>query len=414
MNTEQLTALRTDMRAWLLAHWDPSLSLHEWRALLADSGFGCPTFPRDWHGLGLSSEATTIVQEELERIGAPGLAEGSGMRLAAPTLLDHGSRDLLHGLLKRTIIGELRWCQLFSEPGAGSDLAGLTTRATRDGDEWIVNGQKLWCTSADHAHYGMLLARTDWEAPKHQGITYFAIPMNQPGIDVRPLRQMNGYSSFNEVFFTDARVAHANVVGEANDGWRVALTTLAHERTLRFEQAPERLDDGRAWAEANAERAEAMRPYTWYPARTGRADLLLERARATNRGQDPVVRQEVARVHALAQAVDWTARRADVARALGHPPGPEASVRKLATTRLAREAARVHSMIAGAQVMLWEQGSDLDSAAEIALAVPAASIAAGTDEIQRTIIGERVLGLPKEPAVDRGVPFLQVLTNEPR
>ena len=165
-----------------------------------------PSWSQQWHGRGLPAWADDVVANEIRAAGAVGLPLGSGAWLAAPTILEHGPDAVRERLLAPILTGEETWCQLFSEPGAGSDLAGLTTRAERDGDEWVVNGQKVWNTSAHHADFGMLVARTDWDAPKHRGLTYFALPMHQPGVEVRPLRQMNDHSSFNEVFMTDARV----------------------------------------------------------------------------------------------------------------------------------------------------------------------------------------------------------------
>ena len=169
-------------------------------------GLGLPDVAGEWLGRGLPVALGDVVAEEFERVGAVGPPSGGGMTLAAPTILEHGSDELKRRLLRPIVTGEDTWCQLFSEPGSGSDLAGLTTRAELDGDEYVVNGQKLWSTSAHHARYGMLLARTNWDVPKHRGITYFALEMHQPGVVVRPLRQMNGYASFNEVFLNDARV----------------------------------------------------------------------------------------------------------------------------------------------------------------------------------------------------------------
>src|SRR5688500_12453480 len=254
---------RTEVAAWLEANWDPDLSLVEWRGRLADSGWGCPTWPVEWHGRGLPPALAEVVAAEFDRIGAVGTPAGSGIGLAAPTILEHGSDELKARLLRPIVTGEHNWCQLFSEPGSGSDLAGLTTRAERDGDEWVITGQKVWNTSAHHAHLGMLLARTDWDAPKHRGITYFAIEMQQPGVEVSPTRQMNGHTSLNEVFLAEARVPAANVIGEVGNGWAVALATLAHER--RFNPAPRRAGaprarQGRAHREAAAETAEHFEP----------------------------------------------------------------------------------------------------------------------------------------------------------
>ncbi len=259
--------VRSDVRSWLSANWDPELMLREWRGRLVDSGWACPSWPTAWCGLGLPPWAEDIAHEEIAAAGAVGTPFGVGFGLAAPTVLAHGSDHLKERLLRPTLTGEVTWCQLFSEPGSGSDLAGLTTRADRDGDEWVLNGQKVWSTSAHHADWGLLLARTDWDAPKHRGITCFALPMRQPGVDVRALRQMNGHASFNEVFLTDARAPGANVIGDPNEGWRVALTTLAHERQFRTVAAP-RGDQahGRAAQEARAEADEYFRTYRWYPA----------------------------------------------------------------------------------------------------------------------------------------------------
>jgi alkylation response protein AidB-like acyl-CoA dehydrogenase len=318
-------------------------------------------------------------------------------------MVEHGSDDVRSRLLRPAITGEHTWCQLFSEPGSGSDLAGLTTRAERDGDEWVVSGQKVWNTGAVKADYGMLLARTDWDSPKHRGITWFALPMKQPGVEVRPLRQMNEYQSFNEVFMTEARVPHANVVGEVGGGWAVATTTLMFERTMqaaRLAFVPEDRS-GRCAREA-AEEAEAYaQTYVWYPQRAGRADLVL-----AARSDDPLTRQRIVDVYMRERTMRWTAMRAVEARRQGKPPGPEGSLAKLAASELARRCALAHTRLRGAHAMLAG-----DVVHEILVSVPAMETAGGTDEIQHNIIGERVLGLPKEPSVDTDVPFRDVRRN---
>src|SRR5262245_43102506 len=225
--------VRAEARRWLLANWDPELSLREWRTLFVDSGWAVPSWPTGMLGRGLRPGADDVVAGELAVAGAVGRPFGVGIGLVAPTLLAHGSAELQRRHLRPTLTGEESWCQLFSEPGNGSDLAGLTTRADRDGDEWLMNGQKLWSTSAHHADFGLLLARSNWDVPKHRGITCFVLPMHQDGVEVRPLQQMNGHASFNEIFITDARIAGTGVIGAPDEGWRVALTTLAHERNFR-------------------------------------------------------------------------------------------------------------------------------------------------------------------------------------
>ena len=390
------------VREWLRENWDQHSSLLEWRERLVDSGWAVPSWPTEWFGLGLPAWADSVVAEEIKRIGAVGTPVGSGMSLAAPTLIEHASHELKRELLRATLTGATTWCQLFSEPGAGSDLAGLSASAVLDGDEWVVNGQKVWNTSAHHADYGMLLVRTNTTVPKHEGITYMVLPMHQPGVEVRPIRQMNRHSSFNEVFMTDARVPARFVVGTVNDGWRVARATLAHERSFATLRRP-RFDspDGRrglALDEAELEAEKHFRTYVWYPQRAGRADLVIERAREMGRDRDPVVRDRIADLISFVKVNEWTAQRARAARALGRPPGPEGSLGKLAASEVARRCHRLHAIIAGAHGMLVDGPREHDATiAEVLVSTPAQSIAGGTDEIQRSIIGEKILGLPREP-----------------
>ena len=403
--------MRTEVQAGLRANWDPERRLVEWRRLLTDAGWAVPSWPIEWHGRGLPAWADQLVADEIRRAGAVGTPLGGGMSLAAPTIVTHGSDELRARILHPTITGEVTWTQLFSEPGAGSDLAGLSTTAVRDGDDFVVNGQKVWNTSAHHADYGMLLARTDWDVPKHQGISYFVLPMDQPGVEVRPILQMNRHSSFNEVFLTDARIPVANLVGDLGDGWRVARTTLMYERTFATMRRPSFAEGarGRAVDEAAAEAADHFATYAWYPQRAGRADLVAERARHFGRTEDPLVRQAIAELVSFQRANEWTAARAHAARALGRAPGPEGSLGKLAASGVARRSARVHSLIAGTSAMLSTGGDELDAViAEVLVSTPAQSIAGGTDEIQHNIIGENILGLPREPNTDRDVAFRDV------
>jgi alkylation response protein AidB-like acyl-CoA dehydrogenase len=413
------TAVADECRAWLAENWDPDLSLRAWRERLCDAGWATPTWPVAYGGRGLPASVAAVVDDELFRAGAVGTAAGVGMGLAAPTILEHGPDETRARFLRPIATGAETWCQLFSEPGSGSDLAGLTTRADRDGDEWVVSGQKVWNTSAHHADYGLLLARTNWDVPKHRGITCFALPMRQPGIEVRPLRQMNGYSSFNEVFMAEARVPAGHEIGAVDEGWRVALTTLTHERhsfaafaRRRVPAAPADGEPDRAVREAKAESDEWFSSYVWYPQRAGRPDLLVERARAAGRNADPVVRQRIAHVVTLQRVAEWSAARGRAAQALGRPPGAEGSIAKLVTTAIARASADAHSLIAGAAATL--SGADGPAAGivtEVLVSVPAISIAGGTDEVQHNIIGERVLGLPKEPSLDAELPFRDVPRN---
>ena len=408
-------SVRSDVRAWLEANWNPDYGLVEWRNKLVDSGWGAPHWPRQWHGRDLPVKFGTIVDEELARIGAVGVAKAGIRTLAAATILAHGTDLHKEKFLRRILTGEDTWCQLFSEPGSGSDMAGAVTRADKRGNKWVINGQKVWTTSAHKAHWGLLLARANWDVPKHKGLAYFVLNMKQPGVQVHPLKQMNGHASFNQVFFTDAIVEPEFLVCNVGDGWTVATTTLMHERRgadgLRsWAVGSDRR--GRIYDEERAEIATTMEPYKWYPQRAGRVDLVLERAKATGKIDDPVIRQEIARLLIMSKSAEWTARRARAAQEQGRPQGPEGSLGKLVSSHVARQAARVHTYISGADALLSGGDSPMDGViAEILVSVPATSIAGGTDEIQRNIISERVLKMPKEPSVDTNKPFKDVPRN---
>jgi alkylation response protein AidB-like acyl-CoA dehydrogenase len=406
--------VRQEVRAWLEDHWSAQLGLLEWRNILVDSGWGMPHWPKEWHGRGLPVGLTPAVDDELAAVNAVSVAKSGIRLLAAATLLEHGSDMHKEKFLRRILTGEDTWCQLFSEPGSGSDLAGATTRADFDGTSWIVNGQKVWTTSAHHAQWGLLLARTDWDVPKHQGLSYFILEMSQPGVDVQPLKQMNGHASFNQVFITDAKIAPEFEVSTTGNGWAVAMTTLAHERRgadgLRHAARARDLP-GRIYEEERAELATVMEPYKWYPQRAGRIDLVVDRASATGASTQPHVRQAMARALIMSRSAEWTARRARAAQQLGRPQGPEGSLGKLAASNLARACSHVHTLISGTDAMLTGPQSPLEGVvSEILLSVPATSIAGGTDEVQRNIISERVLGMPKEPRFDKG-PFRDVPKN---
>lgn len=408
-------SIRAEVRSWLEANWSPDLGLVEWRNKLADSGWGVPHWPKAWYGRDLPAGLVPVVEEEIHRIGAIGTAKAGIRTLAAATILAHGTDLHKEKFLRRILTGEDTWCQLFSEPGSGSDVAGAVTKAEFRGNQWVVNGQKVWTTSAHHAHWGLLLARTDWDQVKHKGLSYFIIDMHQPGVTVQPLRQMNGHASFNQVFLTDAEVQPEFLVADVGDGWAVTTTTLMHERRgadgLRS-WAMGSEGKGRAYDEERVEIATTMEPYKWYPQRAGRVDLILPRATETGQINDPVVRQEIAKLLILSKTAEWTARRARTAQEQGRPQGPEGSLGKLIASQVARAAARVHTQLSGADALLTGDDSPMGGViAEIFVSVPATSIAGGTDEIQRNIIAERVLRMPKEPSVDTTQPFRDVRRN---
>ncbi|MEC9151482.1 MAG: acyl-CoA dehydrogenase family protein [Pseudomonadota bacterium] len=407
--------VRTEVSTWLKENWDPNLGLVEWREKLIDSGWGAPTWPVEWYGKSYSDILGRAIDEEFDKIGAVTVARTGIRNLAAATILVHGSELHKKKFLRRILTGEDTWCQLFSEPGSGSDLAGAISRADKKGNKWIVNGQKVWTTSAHHAQYGLLLARTDWDIAKHKGLSYFILDIEQDGVEVVPLKQMNGHASFNQVFFTDAEIEPEFQVGELGEGWAIATTTLMHERRgadglRRWQEASDR--QGRCYSEEAEEIAHQLEPYKWYPQRAGRVDLVVERAKETGKNNDPAVRQEIAKLMIMAKSAEWTARRARAAQEQGQKQGPGGSIGKLTSSNVAKQAAHVHTMITGADAMLTGEDSPMDGTiAEVLVSFPATSIAGGTDEIQRNIISERVLKMPKEIRMDADMPFRDVPRN---
>jgi len=407
--------IRRAVSEFIDAEFDPALSLIEWRTRLLDGGWAAPLWPADWFGRGFNQEQASVVAEVFRERGVVPAASIGPRGLAAETILAHGSDDQKRRYLRPILTGEHAWCQLFSEPGSGSDLAGLSTKAERDGDGWRINGQKVWNTSAHHADFGILLARTNFDVPKHQGISYFLIDMRQPGVEVRPLKQMNGHASFNEVFMTDAHVPAHDLIGGEGNGWAVAATTLSYERQgfrRRHGQTGKAGGQGLVHKEYEQEILIANEPYTWYPQREGRPDLVLKRAKETGAINDPVIRQEIARLHSLVKANELSrVRAADEQRAGSQQVIPAGSIGKLAASVVARQAAHVHTLISGADAMLaGPDSAESGMIAETLISVPAISIAGGTDEIQKNIISERVLGMPKDIRSDTG-PFRDIKRN---
>ena len=410
-----IETIQTEVRQWLQEHWRADRALTEWREILVEGGWAAPSWPVEYYGRNYSSSQAAAVAQVFAEIGAVGVAQGGPGKLASHTILVHGTNAQKEKYLRPILTGEHSWCQLFSEPGSGSDLAGLTTKAEKVGDAWVVNGQKVWNTSAHHADWGILVARTDWDVPKHQGISFFLIDMRQPGVEVRPLRQMNGHASFNEVFMADARVELTDLVGTEGEGWKIAATTLSLERQgFGGDRSGGKVKDldGPIYQEYRDELTIALEPYTWYPQRAGRVDLALPRALETGAINDPQIRQELAKLIAMNKAAELTAAGAATKRRSGNTNViPEGSVGKLGASVIARQASHVHTLISGTDAMLTGEQSPHDGIiAEILVSVPAISIAGGTDEIQKNIIAERVLGLPKEPRFDTG-PFRDVPRN---
>jgi alkylation response protein AidB-like acyl-CoA dehydrogenase len=419
--------LRAEAARWFEEHWDPDLTVGEWWERLAESGWGFPTWDRHWYGKGLTSREAAVVGEERRRVGAFGPPSGIGVMMAGPTIVAHATDDQKKRFLPDMVSGKEIWCQLFSEPGSGSDLASLQTKAVRDGDEWIVNGQKVWTSGAQFSRWGILIARTDPDAPKHKGITYFVIDMHQPGIEVRPLKEMTGGATFNEVFFNDARVPHENVIGEVNAGWGVAVTTLAHERNslgasgmggfggggggemIGVTDLDRKVGDV-AKGGGGGEMAGMAAAFGG-----GGAQLIKMLPQLFGKSGDAIVRQELMKVYSLMEISRFTGLRAQAAAAVGRTPGPEVSTGKLMASNIVRLLRDTGLAIEGPAGMLMGPDAPLGGMIQfLALFSPAIAIAGGTDQVQRNIIGERVLGLPAEPRTDKEVPFRELKVGTQR
>jgi acyl-CoA dehydrogenase len=341
-----------------------------WQRTLFEAGWAVPAWPREYGGRGLSAGQRQIWAEELGRIGRRDSMLAGGLDMLGPTLIEHGSEAQKRRFLEPTARGDILWCQLFSEPGAGSDLASLATRAVRDGDDWRITGQKVWSSFANHADMGFLLARTDPSVPKHAGIGFFLLDMRAPGVEVRPLVEMTGGNHFNEVFLAGVRVPGENLVGGPGEGWTLARTTLRHER----------LSIGSFSALAPVER-------------------LLAQVRAQG-GTDPVTAGAMARLFAQARALDLLSARVRTALARGQQPGPGALVMKNAISDVMLRAADLGMRAIGADALAADGPFQHDF-----LFAPSLHIGGGTEEVLKSLAAEQGLGLPREPDATRGVPF---------
>ena len=408
--------VRAEVRAFIADAWDPDLTVAQWWELLGDSGWAAPTWPKEWFGRGLARDATAVVGDELRSADAVGPPAGLGMLLAGPTILAHGTDEQKARYLRPIVTGQEGWCQLFSEPGAGSDLASLQTKAERDGDEWVINGQKVWTSGGQVAQLGMLLARTDSSAPKHKGISYFAFEMDQPGVEVRPLREMTGRALFSEVFFDNARVRDDAIIGGLNNGWAVANTTLANERAglgpggggaggAAFPGKKAGMLGVRVGDLAARTARGGVQPANF----TRAFDLLRTIADKVGRSDDPIVRQRLVELYTLNELGRITGLRVKASLAAGRGPGPEANTAKLMMSRICRIVRDLGPEIVGPEAMIMgEETTGGGALQELVLFAPAPSIYGGSDEIQKNIIGERALGLPKEPGPDKNTPFREL------
>lgn len=387
--SERDDAVRAEVRQWLAENWDPALERAEWSRRVFEAGWSAPSWEPQWGGRGLSDAQSRIVAKEFAVVGARGTGQDRADMLAC-TVHDLGTDEQKHRLIPPSVRGETRWCLLYSEPGAGSDLAGLRTRADRDGADWVVNGQKVWTSFAKAADYGLLVARTDWDVPKHKGISFFIFPMRQPGVEIRPIHQITGESEFNEVFITDARVPHANLIGEPGGGWPVLQLALAYERRLMGDLA------------RTARGSRDLKPG---------ADSLIGMARSTGKLADSHIRQEIARVEAYAAVNRWNTLRAKATRDRAEAATLMA-LGKIAMSRILHQTAAVHTDIVGPESMLTGPDNPVGDAVTFrTLNAYFTSIGGGTDQIQRNIVGERILGLPKEPEPYKDTPFRDLPTG---
>jgi alkylation response protein AidB-like acyl-CoA dehydrogenase len=432
--------LLSDLRAWLKQNWDPDLTVGDWWERLGTAGWSAPGLPTNAYGKAVARADAVLVADEITAFGALGAPAGLGLLLAAPTIAAHGTQQQIDRYVRDIVTGRKAWCQLFSEPQAGSDLAGLQTKAFKDGDEWIINGQKVWTSGGQYADLGMLLARTDPDVPKHQGISYFAFEMHQPGVEVRPLKEMTGHALFNEVFLTDARVADSALIGGVNNGWAAANTTLTNERV------------GLGSGGGNAAAGGFAQPGTVVGALGKRvgdfvgpedgkgsarmggggalgatrrgAGMLIALAKAKGVNTDAVVRQDLARLYILGELGRFNGLRIKAVREQGGDIPGMPNVAKLSMSQIVRLSRDLGLRIAGPSGMLHAYNED-DRAALVeatgdpmvaavtamALIAQAPPIYGGTDQVQRNVIGERVLGLPKEPNNDKVTPFSELPKN---
>ena len=380
-------AFRRDVRTWLEANVptdpmpsDPDAAFQyrsNWQRTMYDAGWAGIHWPKEYGGRGATLMEQAVFSQELARVNAPSMANELGLMIVGPTLMAHGTEEQKKRYIPKILSAEEIWCQGFSEPNSGSDLASLQTRAVEDGDDFIINGQKIWTSMAQHSHMCILLVRTDPDAPKHRGISYVLVDMHSPGVTVKPLRQITGGSEFNEVFFEDVRVPKSHLVGELNAGWRIAMTTLTHERgSASFGtqiNIRRNLDDIIAVAQRTSRNGHAL-------------------------SKDPLIRQKLADAYIRVDVMRLNNYRSITSQLRGQPPGPEASLDKLYWSEAHQQVQQIGQELLGLRSQLSPESDYYPTAIDLQylfLFSRAETIFSGTSEIQKNIIGERVLGLPK-------------------
>jgi len=400
-DTKEEAAYRAEVRAWLDRNairkadakdlplpktLEEVLKLSKaWQAKKAEAGYACITWPEEWGGGGGTPIQNVIYSQEEAGYAVPGGIFAIGLGMCIPTLMAWGPEDAKQRYVKPAVRGDESWSQLFSEPAGGSDVAGLRTRAEKDGDEWVINGQKVWTSGAHYSDFGILLVRTDPAVPKHKGLTMFYIDMKSPGIEVRPIKQMSGGADFNEVFFSNVRVKDTQRLGKVGDGWKVALTTLMNERLAV------------GGSQGNADTSE-----------------LIELARQTEIAGEPAirngaVRERIADWYVQAQGLKFTRFRTLTALSKGQTPGPESSISKIVAAKKMQDLGSFGMDLQDMGGVIRDRSISPAEGAYTEQWIGAAGyrIAGGTDEILRNIVAERVLGLPQDVRVDKDIPFNQ-------
>ena len=405
--TTDLEAFRAEVRAWLKDNAkrvddhsadettegetvDYLTKARVFMNKLYDAGFSGLSWPKEYGGQSLTMNHQRVFNEEANGYDLQSSPFMVTLGMCAPTLLQYGTEAQREEHIPRMLRGDEVWCQLFSEPGAGSDVAGLTTKAVRDGDEWVINGQKVWTSGAHFSKFGLIVTRTNVDVPKHKGITMFIVDMSSPGVTVRPLKQMSGGSGFNEVFFDNVRIPADNLVGEVDHGWMAAIGTLMNER-VSIGAGGGGLGRGSG---------------------TPQFDNLSELATKVGKKHDSATRQELASIYVEERLIQILGDRMRAGMKAGKAPGPEGSIAKLSGSELGKRSADMAMNLLAEAGQAWTDEDEVAArAATTLLASPGGAIAGGTPEIMRNILGERSLGLPKEPQVDRDMPFKEVKNN---
>lgn len=391
-------------RSWYKENWDPDMTVGEWYRLMHDSRWAYPTWPEQWGGRSLPISLAKQVRAERRDAGALAPPSGIGASLLPPMLLRHGTDEQRDRFLRQLAYGEITMCQMLSEPDAGSDLAGSRTAAVRDGEEWRITGTKVWTSNVAIVDYGMLLARTDWEAPKHRGLSFFLCPAQQPAVEVQPIKQMNHRSEFNLVHFNDAVVSDADRLGDEGEGWAVTRTFLTYEKNSFNPSAHEggpfhRVDRNERAGDLHERLTSSST--TANRGNRGIARVVRDLAASKQRSDDPFVRQDLARLHTYRALMGYTNLRMRSSSV----PGLEGPISKLMVSEITRLQRDLGLRVQGAYGTLLGPESGAEGFQEFALSTPATSIAGGTDEIQRNHLAEKVLGLPREPSSDNEGPF---------